>query len=128
MLCLCLYNMLSRDIRGQIKHMGEPQHCKKMTRRCIQMLEGYLWSCSRPAENTAWRHQNDICIRQIPLDRPGRPTFVSWSHALDMIIVGTLYCTYITSWLGSTAAMTSQRGFMRDDVVNFRSAAHTHRV
>ena len=79
-------------------------------------------------QNTAWRHRNDTCIRQIATDRPGRLTFVSWSQALDMTIVGTLYCRYITSWLGSTAAMTSQRGFMRDEVVNFKSAAHTQRV
>jgi len=67
-------------------------------------------------------------MHQTAVHRPGKLTFASWSQALDMTIVGTLYCTYITSWLGSTAAMTSQRGFMRDDVVNFRSAEHTQRV
>lgn len=50
-------------------------------------------------------------------------TLGSWSQDLDMTMVGTLYCTYMTSWVGSTAAMTSQRGFMREEVVNFRSAA-----
>lgn len=52
-------------------------------------------------------------------------TLGSWSQDLDMTMVGTLYCTYMTSWVGSTAAMTSQRGFMREEVVNFRSATST---
>ena len=52
-----------------------------------------------------------------------RLTLGSWSQDLDIMMVGTLYCTYMTSCVGSTAAMTSQRGFMRDVVVNFRSAA-----
>lgn len=53
----------------------------------------------------------------------GRLALGSWSQDLDMMMVGMLYCTYITSWVGSTAAMTSQRGFMREEAVNFRSAA-----
>ena len=47
----------------------------------------------------------------------------SWSQDLDMTMVGTLYCTYMTSCVGSTAAITSQRGFIREEVVNFRSAS-----
>ena len=54
-------------------------------------------------------------------------TLGSWSQDLDIMIVGTLYCTYMTSCVGRTAAMTSHRGFMREDVVNFRSAAQQQR-
>lgn len=55
-----------------------------------------------------------------------RLTLGSWSQDRDMTMVGTLYCTYMTSWVGSTAAITSQRGFIREEVVNFRSAAQQH--
>lgn len=50
-----------------------------------------------------------------------------WSHWRDMTMVGTVYCTKMTSSVGRASANTSQRGFMRLLLLNLRSAAtHTH--